>query len=72
MQTESQAPRQAWTGDELRLLRVSRRVTATAVARHYGATPQAITNVERTSRPGRATVARYLDALHAAIAEADR
>jgi hypothetical protein len=56
-------------GDSLRLLRVSRRVTATSVASHYGASRAAICNIERTIRPRPGTVLRYLRALTAAVAE---
>ena len=63
-------PSDTLTGDDLRLLRVSRRLTATAVARHYGASPSRVTNVESTTRPTRKAVQRYLAALSAA--EADR
>ena len=59
------------SGDDCRLLRLVRHVTATAMAPHYGATRNAVTNIERTIRPRPGTVARYLRALAAAEAERD-
>ncbi len=58
-------------GESLRLLRVARRVTTVAMVPHYGATRQAISNVESRSAGSlsRRIVARYLDALDKATRE---
>jgi len=58
-------------GGSLRLLRVSRRVSTVAMSRHYGATRQAISNVESRSAGSlsRRIVARYLAALEKATRE---
>lgn len=58
-------------GSALRLLRVARRVTTVQMARHYGASRQAISNVESRSGESlsRAIVDRYLDSLDKATRE---
>ena len=57
------------SGDELRLIRLAGRVTATSVARHWGVHRTRITNLEHEARPPRTATARYLAALAAALAE---
>lgn len=58
------------SGDDLRLLRVTKRVRASDVARRYGSSRQRIGAIEATTTPTSATVCRYLAALEAA--ERDR
>ena len=65
-------PRSRLSGDDLRLLRLVRRVTATEMAPHYGASRAAICNIERAIRPQPATVTRYMRALTEALAARDR
>ena len=65
-------PTRTLSGDDLRLLRVVRRVPATAMAAHYGASRAAICNLERAIRPRPATAIRYLRALAAVLAERER
>lgn len=63
------APR-TWRGADLRLLRLGKRVTATAVARAMGVSRQRVNTIEATDLPPFRTVARYLEAL--ARAERER
>ncbi len=65
-----ETPRHPISGDDLRLLRVARRVPGSALARHYGVSNQRISNIEGMAAPTAASVARYLAALEAA--ERDR
>ncbi len=58
------------SGDDLRLLRVAKHITASDVARHFGCSRQGITAVEGTLVLTTAAVARYVAAL--AAAEQDR
>lgn len=58
-----------FSGGDLRLLRLHRRLTATAVARCYGATRPRISGIEGQERPTVAVVGRYLEALRQAEAE---
>jgi hypothetical protein len=67
--TISLPPRSTLSGPELRLLRLTRRVTATEMAPFYGAGRTAVCNVEAAAYPRPGTVARYLKALVAAMAE---
>lgn len=57
------------SGNDLRMLRLNRRVPSTAVARHYGCHRTRIANIEATATPTRTTILRYLAALEAASAE---
>ena len=52
-----------WTGIDLRLLRVARRLTVTAVAAAAERSRQTITGIECQDRPTPRAVAMYLDAL---------
>ncbi len=54
-----------YTGDDLRLLRLSRRVRAVAVARAAGVSKQRIYNIE-SGHPTRTWQRRYLEALEIA------
>ncbi len=71
MTSTSLPPRTRLSGDDLRLLRQARRVTATSMVPYYGASRNAITNLEATAHPRPGTVARYMRALTAAEAERD-
>lgn len=60
------APDTRLDGPALRLLRVSKYVTATAVARQLGVTRQRVLAIEANHFPTSAAVDRYLRALAAA------
>jgi hypothetical protein len=60
------------SGDDLRLLRVSKHVSVSAVARHYGALRPRISQIEARTRVTPRAYARYMDALRAAIEERER
>lgn len=61
-------------GEALRLLRVARRVTTVALARHYGASRQAVAAIESRSAASlnHRIIGRYLSALEAATVERSR
>jgi transcriptional regulator with XRE-family HTH domain len=52
------------TGDDLKLLRQSRRITATALARRLGVSRQAVSNLEAAGHPTPRAIERYLAALN--------
>lgn len=70
MDDATTAPTTGLTGDDLRLLRVARRIRATDVARAFGCSKQRIGTIEAASAPTATTTRRYLAALEAA--ERDR
>lgn len=58
-------------GMDLRLSRVSRGIRQREVAVAYGVSPERIRAIENTQRPTARAVARYLEALAAAVRERD-
>ena len=62
-------PTETPTGNDLRMLRLVRRVPATAVARHYGCHRTRIAAIEAQERPTSRATRRYLAALELASAE---
>ena len=57
------------TGNDLRILRLSRRVTAAAVGRAAGWSRSRVSAIEAVDRPPGRTVQRYLQALYTATGE---
>jgi len=53
-------------GDDLRVLRVSKHVSAAALARHFGCSKSRVSAIENKARLSTALAAKYMGALDAA------
>lgn len=60
----------AISGTDLKLARISRGVRQSAVAKHFGARQERISQIEAAARPTKRAIDRYWDALNKASAEA--